>query len=162
QVSSDVEHAYLSVLIAARQEELARIKVDAIAAGPGVIPVSTNGPATSGGLAVEAAKALVSARSKLAEETASLNALLGYPAETRLELADPPPLVEDAGSDGPALAVDRNPEVMQAQEDVVKAKAAARLAKLEYVPNIAGMWGYSNQTVLPALPNDFSFVGFAV
>jgi outer membrane protein TolC len=37
------------------------------------------------------------------------------------------------------------------------------LSKLEYVPAVAVMGGYINQPqgVLPFLPNDFSFIGFA-
>jgi outer membrane protein TolC len=50
--------------------------------------------------------------------------------------------------------------VVEAQETLVKARAASRWSKLDYVPDVAGLWGYSYQTVIPARPRDFSFVGF--
>ena len=109
----------------------------------------------------EAAKAVVTATSQVAELTQSLNTLMGLPCDTQLELADPPPLLEPISSGQPTQqAIDRNPEVVEAQETLVKARAASHLSKLDYVPEVAGLWGYSYQTVIPLLPRDFSFVGF--
>jgi outer membrane protein TolC len=42
---------------------------------------------------------------------------------------------------------------------VVKAKAAHRLAKLEYVPDAIITGGYMFQTGIPVLPDDFSWIG---
>lgn len=53
-----------------------------------------------------------------------------------------------------------NPEVVEAEQNVVKARAASKLAKLDYVPDIAVSGGYVSQNdALPPLPRDFSFVG---
>jgi outer membrane protein TolC len=52
-----------------------------------------------------------------------------------------------------------NPEIVEAEETVVKAKAAHRLAKLEYVPDAVITGGYMFQTGIPALPDDFSWIG---
>jgi outer membrane protein len=52
-----------------------------------------------------------------------------------------------------------NPEIVEAEETVVKAKAAHRLAKLEYVPDAVITGGYMFQTGIPVLPDDFSWIG---
>jgi outer membrane protein TolC len=57
-------------------------------------------------------------------------------------------------------AIDNNPDVIEAQETIVKARAGARVAKLDYLPEVAGVFGYSNQNLIPILPSDFSFYGF--
>jgi hypothetical protein len=58
--------------------------------------------------------------------------------------------------------VGNSPDVVEAEQTLVKAKAAARLSKLDYVPSVGVVGGYLNQTQppLPLLPNDFSFIGF--
>jgi outer membrane protein TolC len=104
---------------------------------------------------------VVTANSQVTELTQSLNTLMGLPLDTQLELADPPPVIEPISSGQPTQqAIDKNPEVVEAQETLVKARAASHLSKLDYMPDVAGLWGYSYQTVIPALPRDFSFVGF--
>lgn len=57
----------------------------------------------------------------------------------------------------PVIAL--NSEIVEAEETVVKAKAAHRLAKLEYVPDAVITGGYMFQTGVPALPDDFSWIG---
>src|SRR6266481_5885679 len=53
-----------------------------------------------------------------------------------------------------------NPEVIEAEQNVVKARSAVTLQKLAYVPVVAVMGGYAYQdNVLPLLPRDFSFIG---
>jgi outer membrane protein TolC len=53
-----------------------------------------------------------------------------------------------------------NPEVIEAEQNVVKARAASTLQKLAYVPVVAAMGGYAYQdNVIPLLPRDFSFIG---
>jgi outer membrane protein TolC len=53
-----------------------------------------------------------------------------------------------------------NPEVVEAEQTVVKAHAASRLSKLDYVPDVAVMGAYVyNDNAVPLLPRDFSFIG---
>jgi outer membrane protein TolC len=48
----------------------------------------------------------------------------------------------------------------EAEQTVVKARAAATIQKLSYVPVVAVMGGYAYQdNAIPLLPRDFSFVG---
>jgi outer membrane protein TolC len=59
---------------------------------------------------------------------------------------------------GTALAT--NPDVIEAEQTVVKAEAGRNLSKLDYVPDLAIVGGYTFQDdVIPALPRDFSFIG---
>jgi outer membrane protein TolC len=163
QVSADVERTYLALLIAQRELVAAQVKTKMLDA-PVQLARFTPGQSSPDRQAaiLEAAKATVTANSHVTELTQSLNTLMGLPLDTRLELNDPPPLIEEISSSGaPAQTViDKNPEVVEAQQTLVKARAAARISKLEYVPDVAGLWGYSVQNAIPALPHDFSFVGF--
>jgi outer membrane protein TolC len=164
QVATDVEHAYYSLLIAQRRQAAAEIRVNLQANPPltRVVAASTS-QETAGRPGVpilDAARALVIANSQVAELRQALNALLTFPLETQLDLVEPPaPAIENVSADMPAQSIDHNPDVLEARNGVDKARAAARLAKLDYVPDVAGLWGYSVQTIIPALPHDFSFVG---
>jgi outer membrane protein TolC len=96
----------------------------------------------------------------LTELTQTLNTLIGYPVDTPLELAAPEPAGDTFSlAEATRQALMNSPEVVEAEQTVVKAKAAVRLSKLEYVPDVAVIGGYSVQTAIPALPKDFSFVG---
>ena len=49
--------------------------------------------------------------------------------------------------------------MIEAEQTVAKARAAAKLSKMEYIPDVAILGGYSYQTAIPLLPRDFSFIG---
>jgi outer membrane protein TolC len=150
--------------VAQRQQSGAEIKMKLLTNRGPVATVSARAVEPAGerqAAMLEAGKALVNANSRVAELTQTLNLLMGEPLETQLELAEPEPMIETISSGGPVQqAVDSNPEVVEAQQSLVKARAAAQLSKLEYMPAVGAIWGYSRQTVIPALPGDFSFVGF--
>jgi hypothetical protein len=53
-----------------------------------------------------------------------------------------------------------NPEIVEAEQTVVKARAGSRLSKLVYIPDFAVLGGYAyNDNAIPLLPRDFSFIG---
>jgi outer membrane protein TolC len=122
---------------------------------------------------LEAKKALLAASDKVTELNNSLISLTGLPEEARLELIPPPPVVIEADSSSqkpqqpqkpqlpqkPRPVIALNPEIVEAEETVVKAKAARRLAKLDYVPDAVITGGYMFQTGIPLLPDDFSWIG---
>ena len=57
-------------------------------------------------------------------------------------------------------ALTSNIEVVEAEQMVVKARAASKLSKLDYVPDVAVLGGYAyNSNAIPLLPRDFSFIG---
>jgi outer membrane protein TolC len=163
EVASAVEKNYYDLLVAERQETLAQLSVKKLG---NKRMVASNAPVAPDGeeLTLEAGvaeKALIEASSKVRELAASLNDLLGWPAETRLELVEPGPLVETISlKEATDEAATTNPEVIEAEQNVAKARAGAKLAKLDYIPDVAVMGGYVyNNNALPLLPIDFSFVG---
>jgi outer membrane protein TolC len=89
-----------------------------------------------------------------------LNALIGLPPDTRLALVAPPPAEDPIPvPQGSAAAITSNPEVIEAEQEVVKARAATRISKLDYVPDVAVVGGYIYERAIPLLPRDFSYVG---
>jgi outer membrane protein TolC len=112
---------------------------------------------------IEADKGLVTAESKVKELSASMNEMVGWADETRLELVPPDPLEEQISLRETAQkALAANPELVEAEQNVLKAKAGSKLSKLDYVPDVAVIGGYANQTLMPLLPRDFSFVGLVM
>lgn len=164
ETSGTVEKAYFELLIVQRKEAIAEAHARKAQMSPAMI-------ASTAPMAVnldkyeiermEASKELAEASTKLEEATSSFNELLGWAPGTKLELEPPSPLVEDRTFQEVAdQAVATNPEVVEAEQNLVKAHAASKLAKLAYVPDVVGMWGYAyNNNVIPVLPGDFSFVG---
>jgi outer membrane protein TolC len=146
---ANVQGAYFALLIAQRQQTAA----EARAKNP-VRLASTASPAES----VE--KALAAANHRVQELTGALRMLIGGSDDEWYELAAPAP-VEEANGNGPvpALGLERNPDVVEAREGVEKAKAALNLAKLNYMPEVAGVGGYMYQNAIPLLPRDYSYVG---
>jgi outer membrane protein TolC len=55
-----------------------------------------------------------------------------------------------------------NPDLIEAEQTVVKARAAAALSKLVYVPTVAATAGYLFQTAIPATPRNFGYGGVMV
>jgi outer membrane protein TolC len=91
----------------------------------------------------------------LSELRQTMNTLIGYPVDTPFELAAPKPSSDTFSlEEATQQALTNSPEVVEAEQTVVKAKAAVRLTKLEYVPDVAVIGGYSIQTAIPALPKD--------
>jgi outer membrane protein TolC len=92
--------------------------------------------------------------------TGSLNQLIGWPEHTELELIPPEPLVENISLEevsNNSAAV--NPDVVEAEQTLVKARAAVALSKLEYVPTVAAVSGYAFQNVIPAVRSNFGYGG---
>jgi outer membrane protein TolC len=158
-----VENNYYELLVAERQLAIAKANVESFqskqllatnAAGPGELPGHQEEQ-------IETGKALVMADSKVKELMVSLNSLLGFPEETELELVPPVMQFEEISlREATDNAMAANPEVVEAEQTVVKARAASKLSKLDYVPDFELLGGYVYQdNMLPPLPRDFSFIG---
>ena len=161
--ASNVEKAYYGLMVAQRQFAIARANSESFSSKRLVASNVVPSAALPGDDEREIAsmKELVNAETKVKEMTLSLNFLLGYPTETELELVPPVmPMEEISMKEAVDKAVTANPEVVEAEQTVVKARAASRLAKLDYVPDVAVMGGYVyNGNALPLLPRDFSYIG---
>lgn len=176
QLTADVERAYFDLLIAQRRQaeaianvEIAERKLQIASVGA----ASVDGAPQREAALIEAQKALLAASDKVKELSDSLTALTGLPEDARLELIPPPPAPIETDSSPqqpqkplqapppqkPRPVIALNSEIVEAEETVVKAKAAHRLAKLEYVPDAVITGGYMFQTGVPALPDDFSWIG---
>jgi outer membrane protein TolC len=160
--NSEVEEAYFELLIAQRQLISAESKLRSgesrpLYAGASIGLVRASEPTAE---LVEDRKGVESAAATVRERTATLNRMMGWPEETELDLEMPDPLVENISlqdvSDKPVAA---NPDLVEAEQTVVKARAAAKLSKLAYVPTVAAVSGYAFQNVLPAVRSNFGYGG---
>src|SRR5262245_26634814 len=151
-LSRQVEKNFFDVLVAERELDAAPTPVRAVRAA--WVP----SPQESDGIRAES-RALLGRVPRL---RASLNGLLGLPPETRLELAPPAPFVENLTLKEALAQAQASPplEVIEAEQTAAKAHAAAKLAKLEYVPGVAIIGGWLHQRVLndTVLPANFAYV----
>jgi outer membrane protein TolC len=163
-VTRQVEKNYFDLSVA--QRDLTAAIADARKVRTGWVTVADAGAVGSStqqadALRADTATALMPGR--VATLTASLNRLLGLPSDTRLELVPPAPLFENLTlTDALAQAQTTAPlEVMEAEQTAAKAHAAAKTAKLEYVPGVAVLGGYVHQDVVTdvVLPASFGYVG---
>src|SRR5262249_61614137 len=87
--------------------------------------------------------------------------LPALPLCTPLELVEPElPLVPfHCCDDAVALALSASPEIREAQQTILKAEAALKAGKLDYVPSVAAVAGYANQTFADYMQRDIGYVG---
>jgi outer membrane protein len=159
---TEVEEAFFKLLIAQRQLTSAEWKLQSTGSRTLYASTSAEFVTTAGqdSGAMDARKAVESGAATVKELTASLNRIMGYPADTALDLAVPDPLVENISlqeiSDKPTAA---NPVLVEAEENVVKARAASTLSKMAYVPTVAAVAGYLFQNAFPAVNSNFGYGG---
>lgn len=92
--------------------------------------------------------------------TQALNVMLGFSPDTELELVPPQPMNETISlQQVTQQAIATSPEIVEAEQAVVKARAATKISKLDYVPDVAVIGGYVYQTAIPLLPKDFTYIG---
>ncbi|HEV3261154.1 MAG TPA: TolC family protein [Gemmataceae bacterium] len=110
---------------------------------------------------VEARQGLQQVDKQIADVQEQLNGLLGLPLGTTLELVEPPlPVLPFRGADDViGLALAASPEIHEAQQTILKAQAAVAAGKLDYVPSIAMVGGYVNQTGASYMQQDIGYVG---
>jgi outer membrane protein TolC len=110
---------------------------------------------------LEAKQGLQEVDNQLADLEAQLSDLLGLPRGTQYELVEPAlPLPQINSAEELAEAACANsPEVRAAQQDIIKARAAVAAAKVDYLPNLAVVAGYANQTGADYMQQNFEYVG---
>jgi len=163
EAALNLEKNYYELLIAQRQLAIAKAN-DQSTHGSKLLASNRVAPgelSASSEQRLETDKAVVIAAGKVKELTGSLNQLLAYPMDTELELVPPETVYQDVSlKEASDRAMVANPEVIEAEQTAVKARAASKLSKLDYVPDLAVLGGYAYQNnVLPLLPADFSFIG---
>ncbi len=155
KIVSGVEQLYWG-LLAAR-----RIQAGAQEGVRGAEMLAKTGSLEGRTALVEAQQGLQQVNQQVADLQEQMNGLLDLPLCTTLELVEPPlPAVPfRCADDGVGLALGNSPEIREAQETVAKAEAAVAAGKLEYVPSIALMGGYANQTAADYIQPNISYLG---
>jgi outer membrane protein TolC len=162
---TEIEETYFKLLIAQRQLTSAEWKLRSGESRPLYASASADLVRVSGQETgtLDARMAVETAAATVKELTASLNRMMGWPDDTELDLAIPDPLVENVAlqevSDKPAAA---NPALVEAEQTVVKARAASNIAKWAYVPTVAAVSGYLFQNAIPAVKSSFGYGGVMV
>jgi len=162
---TQIEETYFRLLIAQRRLISAELRLKDTSNRPAYAAASIEMVRTRAEepQLVDAKKALVTAGAEVKELTASLNRIMGWPADTELELVQPDPLVESIALEEIAdTSSAANPEVIEAEQTVVKARAASVLSKLAYVPTVAAVAGFAYQNAIPLVPNNFGYGGVMV
>jgi len=162
ETASKVEKNFFGLLVA--QRELTGAKADAAKIQAKWLTTSSSGitsvsPEQEKDL-LDAEKAVIGPASKVKELTASLNQMIGLPEETKLDLVPPEPLVENISLSEAIEKATANPEVIEAEQTSIKAHAGLALAKLTYVPTVAVLGGYTNQTSINLVfPRAAGYIG---
>jgi outer membrane protein TolC len=162
ETASKVEKNFFELLVAQRELISARADAKKIQArwltssSSGVTSVSTEQEADT----ISAEKVVVGPASKVKELTAALDETLGLPEGTKLELVPPEPLVENISLNEATEKATANPEVIEAEQTAIKAHAGLALTKLAYVPTVAALGGYTNQTSINLVfPRAAAYIG---
>jgi outer membrane protein TolC len=164
ETARNVEKNFFDLLVA--QRELTSAEADAKKIEAKWLTASSSGPPIVSTAQetdmLGAKKAVLLSTSKVKELTASLNQMIGLPEGTKLELVPPEPLVENISLGEATEKAAANPEVIEAEQTAIKARAGSTLTKLTYVPTVAIVGGYANQNLVSnvLLPKDFSYIGF--
>jgi outer membrane protein TolC len=110
---------------------------------------------------VEARQGLQQVRAQVQELTVQLNDLLNLPACTVLELVDPipPGLPVRCADDAAQQALAGSPEVREAEQNIVKAEAALKVARMAYLPDVNVVGGYADQKFADYIQHNIGFVG---
>jgi outer membrane protein len=110
---------------------------------------------------VEAQQGLQQVDKQIADVQEQLNGLLDLPLCTTLELVEPPlPVLPFHCADEViGLALAASPEIREAEQNICKARAAVAAGKLDYVPSIAVVGGYTNQSAADYIQPNIGYVG---
>jgi outer membrane protein TolC len=150
-----VEQLYWGILAARR------IRAGALAGVQGAEELAATKTTEARLALLQARQGLQQVEAQIADLEAQLVALLELPPCTHLELEEPPVPVppEGCAEDVAALAVAASPEVRSAEQDVVKAHAAVKVAKVDYLPNVVVLGGFAKQTGMSYIQQDINYVG---
>src|SRR5262249_52880322 len=142
ELLSGVEQLYWGLLVAQR------IRAGAAAAVAGAEQLAKTGNLEAVTALVEGKQGLLDVSDQIADLQEQLAILLDMPTCTQFELVEPPLPVSPVrcADEAVALALASSPDIQEAQHTIAKARAAVKAAKLDYVPSIAVIGGYLNQT----------------
>ncbi len=156
ELASGVEQLYWGLLAARRIRAAA---AEGVSGGELLVQASPTLEARTA--LVEARQALQLVDKQIADVQEQLNGLLDLPLCTILELVEPPlPLLPfPCADEAVGLALGTSPEIREAAQNVCKARAAVAAGKLDFMPSIAVVGGYVNQTAASYVQQDIGYVG---
>jgi outer membrane protein TolC len=110
---------------------------------------------------VEVRQGLVEIGGQIRDLTDVLNDLLDLPRCTVLTVVDPVPAAPPVhcADEAVQLALASNPKVIEAEQNVAKAEAALKIAKMEYLPDVNVVGGYANQTGASYIQDNIGYLG---
>lgn len=94
----------------------------------------------------------------------TLDDLLGLPLEARPHLQEDVsdvPITMLSRAEAIHIAREQSPDVLAAQQAVIKARAGLAAARDEYIPNVTGLARYSYQSGVPFLVHNFGTFGLS-
>jgi outer membrane protein TolC len=152
---SGVEQLYWG-LLAAR-----RIQAGAVEGLRGAEQLAKTGTLEARTALVESRQAVQQVDQQIADLQEQLNALLDLPLCTTLDLVEPPmPVVPfHCCNDAVGQALANSPEIRQAEQTVVKARAGLAAGKLDFVPSVALTGGFLKQTFADYMQQDIGYIG---
>jgi outer membrane protein TolC len=138
-----------------------RIRTGTLAAIQGGEAMAQTGLLDARTALLETKQALQAVDAELADVEEQLDTLLDLPPGTKLDLVEEPlpqaPLA--SADDAIAHALANSPEIHDAEQDIIKAEAGIRAAKVDYLPNIVIMGGFANQDFASYIQPDFGYFG---
>ena len=109
----------------------------------------------------EARQGLQQVEAQLVDLQEQMNLLLDQSTCTRLELVEPasptPPV--KCADEAVTLALAASPDVREAELNVLRAQAGVCAAKVDYLPSVAIVGGYANQTAADYIQPNIGYVG---
>jgi outer membrane protein len=130
-------------------------------AGAEKLAAAPNAPVEVRLALVEGRQALKQVENQLADLQEQMDLLLDLPTCTRLALVEPPvPTVfVKCADEAVTLALAASPDVRETELNVVRAQAGVKAAKVDYLPNVAIVGGYANQTVADYIQPNIGYIG---
>ena len=87
--------------------------------------------------------------------------------EMLLEYSDavpplPPAPAVKCAEDAARIASHNSPEVWEAQQGILKAEQALRIAKMDFLPDVNVLGGWANQNAAPSIQDNIGYAGVSV
>ena len=155
ELLSGVEQLFWGLLVAQR------IRAGALAAAGSVEELAKTGNPEVRTALVEGKQALQEVTNQIADLQEQLAILLNLPTCTQFELVEPalPLAPVKCADEAVSLALANSPDVREAEETIAKVRAAVCAAKLDYMPSIAIIGGYTNQTAADYIQPNIGYIG---
>lgn len=110
---------------------------------------------------LEARKGLAQVDAQVAELTDTLDQLLGLPPSTELDVTEPtlPQIAVVSAEEAAAYAMANNAQICDAEQNILRARAGMKAAKMDCLPTVAVVGGYINQDMADYIQPNIGFVG---